>query len=66
MAKSKFILIPLRSDSLSVLQGKNGIELIRTTPGGEVVVWMTPQRAGALRRELPGVKVEPVVAVRPA
>lgn len=65
MAKSKFILIPLFSDPLSALKGKHGIDLVRTTPGGEVVVKMTAQRAGSLRREVPGVKVEPVMKVRP-
>lgn len=66
MAKSKFILIPLFGDALKALKGKRGIDLVRTSPSGEVVVRMTPQRAGSLRREIPGVKIEPVLGVRPA
>jgi hypothetical protein len=65
-AKSnKFVLIPRSAGQVIDLSSKRGIQVTRRNERGEVVVTMTPQRAGSLRRELQDVTVEAVIPVYP-
>ena len=66
MKNAKFVLIPRSNLQTIDLAGKRGIHVVRTNQRGEIVVEMTPQRAGLLKNEILDVKVERVVPLRPA